>query len=399
MNQAPKASATARPAARVETAPGRGGIAVIALSGPGADAVLQRVFRPWRAHAGGDEGVLQLGHVVAGDEIIDEAVVGRRGGRIEINIHGGPQAARATLRTLAQAGADVRPAAPAEPDSFWVAHPRWNNPGLGREMLAAIAVARSGRVVAAVATQWSGGVSELARRALDAIEREAAGGGPAPLAVDLRRAADGLATMRKLLEPPEVVLAGPPNVGKSTLANALTGRQVSIVHDVPGTTRDWVRELALLDGVPVWLTDTAGIWADAVGIDAEAVRRARRRVDRADLVVLIETGEAFDAPAWLGAGDVLRVAGKYDLPAGRQAWPGPARPADVCVSARTGEGMDALCEAILSALGLAGLDTTAAMAFTDRQADLLGAAAEALDRDDRPAAAAALRDLLEGVRA
>ena len=97
---------------------------------------------------------------------------------------------------------------------------------------------------------------------------------PAELPAMLRRAAGRLALIRRLLEPAEVVLAGPPNVGKSTLANALIGRQVSLVHDQAGTTRDWVRHLAVLCGVPVHVTDTAGLWDAPAGVDAQAVGRA-----------------------------------------------------------------------------------------------------------------------------
>jgi tRNA modification GTPase len=114
-------------------------------------------------------------------------------------------------------------------------------------MLEALPQAASELVVAAVSQQWSAGVSQLASD-------------PDVSAELLRSAARRLPMMQKLLSPPEVVLVGPPNVGKSTLANAIVGREVSIVHTIAGTTRDWVREQALLGGVPIWLTDTAGLF-------------------------------------------------------------------------------------------------------------------------------------------
>jgi tRNA modification GTPase len=341
--------------ATLQTPPGRGGIAVIAMAGPDAADVLRQVFRPLRSSARPGAGRLILGHVLDADEPLDEAVLHLAGRRAEINIHGGPAVARRVLELLAGHGAAAGPAPAAAPDDLPLAHPRWNNPAVGRELLEALPQAGSELVLRALAHQWSAGLSELA-----ALVRD--GGEADPSA--LRQAADGLRTMRRLLEPAEVVLAGPPNAGKSTLANALTGRAVSIVHERPGTTRDWVREPALLDGVPIWLTDTAGIWSAPSGVDAEAVRRARARVDAADLVLLLEADRPLEAPAWLHPRRCLRVATQMDRHP-------PAEDADVAVSAVTGEGLAALHRAISAAFGLADLDPDQPRAFTDRQARVL----------------------------
>ncbi len=85
----------------------------------------------------------------------------------------------------------------------------------------------------------------------------------------------------------KVVLSGAPNAGKSTLMNALAGRDVAIVHDTPGTTRDVVSERVILAGVPCILSDTAGIRPDAGEIEAEGVRRAIRAASQADLVLSV----------------------------------------------------------------------------------------------------------------
>ncbi|MHC4986687.1 MAG: GTPase, partial [Planctomycetota bacterium] len=235
--------------------------------------------------------------------------------------------------------------------------------------------------VAAISQQWSAGLSELACD-------------PNATADAFRSAAGRFDVMRKLLSPPEVVLVGPPNVGKSTLANALVGRATSIVHETPGTTRDWVREQALLEGVPIWLTDTAGLFEfpdDPHGIDTEAVRRARSRAEQADLVLLLSAGdEPTDTPDWLHAKNILRVAAKCDLAT-------PTGEFDVAVSAETGEGLDKLSRAILVALDLADINPAAPAAFTQLQADLLVAAAGALDAGDTSEARQQLQALLHGV--
>jgi tRNA modification GTPase len=369
------------------TPPGRGGIAVIALAGPAAGEIVRGVFRPWKSHVEDRPGRLRLGHIVDGDRVLDEAVLCRRDGAYEINIHGGALVAHQTLELLRRSGAQiVTPPAPTAPAPgsastvFAPAHPRWNNPAVGREMLAALPDAHTELVLCALTTQWSGGISQLAREVLSGNPGNPKSETRNPKS--LSRAAEFLPVFRKLLRPPEVVVAGPPNAGKSTLVNALVGRGVSIVHDQPGTTRDYVRELAVLLGLPVRLTDTAGLWAQATGIDAEAVRRAREQAQAADLVLLCGEGGKVHAPDWLGGKPVLRLATKSD------AAP-PQEPYDLSICALAAESLDDLKRAILQSLGLSAIDPTAAMAFTERQANLLRQASE--EPDPTPA----LRELLE----
>lgn len=360
--------------ASLATAGGRGGIAMILLAGSEADRIVGEVFRPRSSARQDRAGALRLGHLVDRDEVIDEVLLCRREESFEISVHGGPAVVTRVLAVLAARGAKVVPAAEA-PEQFPLAHPRWRNPAVGREMLKALASARSTLVASAISRQWSAGISELAR------------GNPTP--DQLHSAAGGLAIAQRLLSPAEVVIAGGPNVGKSELTNALVGRPVSIVHDTPGTTRDWVRQIALIDGVPIWLTDTAGLWAGRGAVDAEAMRRARQCIASADLVLLLEAGRQPEVPGWLSARRLLTVASKCDI-----ATPQP-RPA-LATSARTGEGLAELRRAILAEINMNRLDPAAAMAFTSRQADLLHVAAEALEVSDSDAARAALARLLEG---
>ena len=368
--------------ATIQTPPGRGGIAVIVLSGAQAQTILDEVFSPLghREHPC-PIGRMQLGTIARGGRVIDQALVCRRTDAVEINIHGGPAVARAVMELLADRGATIETPDHAPP-ALPTAHPEWDNPAVGEEMLRVLPGAASHRVLAAVANQWSAGLSRLARQAL----RNDAD----PLPQRLRRAAAALDITRKLLSPPSVVLVGPPNAGKSTLTNALVARPVSIVHPHPGTTRDWVRELALLEDLPVSLTDTAGLWeAPQSDIDAEAMTRARQCAHRADLVLLVGDGAPPPLPPWLADTPTLRIANKTDLH-------GPAVDADVNVSAVTGEGLDDLGGKILAALADADLDVDAPMAFTQRQANCLNKAAAALDAQNRDTARATLVELLEG---
>ena len=354
---------------------------MLVLAGPKAAETLARAFRPRRGWSETAAGALRLGHLIDGERVLDEAIAAQGGDVAEISIHGGPAAAAAALHLLSRLGAEPLPAPPAAPECFGPAHPRWANPAVGEEMLASLHAAGSALAVKALSQQWSAGLSRLVREAL-------AGPLDPSVAAGLLAAAERLPQMQRLLHPAEVVLAGPPNVGKSTLANALVGREVSLVHDAAGTTRDWVREPAVLAGVPVWLTDTAGLWQPPEGIDAEAVRRARGRIAGADLALLLSAGSTPPLPAWI-TGPSLRVRSKCDL------YPA-CDPHDAAVSALTGQGLDDLARRVVAALGLDGFDPAAPAAFTKRQHDLLIQAAEAAEAGRSEAAGSFLTVLLAG---
>ncbi len=402
------------PVARLLTPPGRGGIAVIHLTGPGAIEALRPVFRPLSSHAAAGAHALQLGRIVGEDgAVLDEAVVCVTPEGIEINIHGGPQVVRSTLERLGQCGARVAVAS-AQHGGLPAAHPQLDNPAVGREMLEALCDAQSPLAVAALTGQWSAGLSRLARQALARLAAaEAPSGSRDDLADALRRAVRALPRMTRLLNPAEVVIVGPPNAGKSTLTNALVGRAVSIVHERAGTTRDWVRELALIGQVPVHLTDTAGLWQQAEGVDAEAVARARRCAEQADVILLTEgaDGDEFVFPPWLEGQCVIPVRTKADLLAGERSGPTKESPREASrgpcpktknasralgVSALTGEGLPELKREILRQLELDAFDPVAPMAFTARQVRLLEQAAQAIDEGRVERASQQLGELLAG---
>jgi tRNA modification GTPase len=130
-------------------------------------------------------------------------------------------------------------------------------------------------------------------------------------------------------------VTGRPNVGKSSLVNALAERDVAIVSAIPGTTRDALETRVVLGGVPVTLVDTAGLREAADEIEAEGVRRARARAAAADLVITVEEPPPPPNPLPQGEGEIgghVRVANKIDL--------GGSAPAGaIAVSALTGEGL------------------------------------------------------------
>ena len=149
----------------------------------------------------------------------------------------------------------------------------------------------------------------------------------------------GAAAGERLREGFTVVIAGPPNVGKSTLMNALARREVSIVSPIPGTTRDLVEASLDLRGFPVTLVDTAGLRESDDPIEREGVARARRRAERADLTLVAErldrttTRRRFDRP---GAGDHGGDQGRPRRLGGgggdRGSRPSPARESNNCLT-------------------------------------------------------------------
>jgi tRNA modification GTPase len=198
----------------------------------------------------------------------------------------------------------------------------------------------------------------------------------APLGADFAEAVGGLADevgrwrasapAERLRDGVRVVLAGPPNAGKSTLLNALTGREAAIVTPIAGTTRDLIEVPVAFVGIPFLLIDTAGLhrgtgdMVETIGID-----RAARAIEAADIVLWL--GDPDQAPA--GALRIGAQADRRDL--------SPAAGFDLIVSARTGVGMDALRDRLVAraATLLPGEDEAA---LSGRQRDGLDRLAEAL---------------------
>jgi tRNA modification GTPase len=138
-----------------------------------------------------------------------------------------------------------------------------------------------------------------------------------------------------------IVIAGPPNVGKSTLMNALAGRDVAITSPIAGTTRDLIEVFLDLRGYPVILVDTAGIRQSQDPIEQEGVARARRRAESADLALWLDDGDGNPAPSL--ESPTLAVRTKIDLDE-PHSW--SAGTEKLAISAKTGAGIDRLLDVI-----------------------------------------------------
>jgi tRNA modification GTPase len=214
----------------------------------------------------------------------------------------------------------------------------------------------------------------------------------------LRRSCAELAfELRSWLERPRVerlkdgvriVFAGPPNAGKSSLLNAIAGEERAIVTEVPGTTRDYIEVPLALGGVPLLLTDTAGLRQSAGGIEAIGVARATRLIEAAD--ILLWLGEPGEAPRHPRRID---VHSKADLPQRRKV-PERSLPA----SALTGSGIAELLRRIEKEARTM-LPAEDAIALNRRQAEHIGEGAAALDRAARRAEWIFLAEELRTARA
>ncbi len=362
--------------AAIATAAGQGGIAILRISGPNAEKILRGIFRPAKGEKETFPSHLMVyGHVVKGEEAIDEAMaVLMRAPRsytredvAEIHIHGGRLMAAQALELALASGARQ-----AEPGEFTRRAFLNGRVDLSQAEAVMSLISAGGRQAAKAAMrQLDGGPSQFIRKALDKLydlmaglevaidypeeveEEEATRGlreGITALAKELEEACDQR-SVKMLAQGMDVVLCGRPNVGKSSLLNALLGEDRAIVTDVPGTTRDTLTGEIELNGMPVHLTDTAGLRDTQDQVEKIGVSRAQKAMAQADLVLLVlDAGQPLsreDEELLLNPpkGDFAVVLNKSDLAPRVTAQDISSLCPSVTVlnlSARTGEGMETL---------------------------------------------------------
>jgi tRNA modification GTPase len=401
--------------AALATPPGAGALAVVRLSGPEAVTVAGRAFRGTRALEAltGFEGT--HGFVVDGEVSVDEAVAWvYRGPRsytgedvVEITCHGGSVPARRVLDVLWKAGAR-----PAEPGEF--SRRAFLNGRLDlaqAEAVADLIAARGRRAQEQALAQLRGGLSERVRGLAGEIRGELARieahldfGEDVPEAPEaasvaraLARAEDRLdrlaashAPSRRAREGMTVALCGRPNVGKSSLLNALLGSDRALVHETPGTTRDVVDGWVEWSGIPIRLVDTAGLREAADPVERAGVERSRSALGSADVILWVADGSA--APTaedreiahGLDFARVHLVLNKSDLGTWNGGWVNGYSPRGVHrASALDGTGIGSLVRALEGELTgdvVGALEGETVWVANERHAHLLRSGASALAR-------------------
>ena len=361
----------------LSSAPGRAGVAVVRVSGPSAFACLRGLTRGELPKP----RTAALRSLRAADgQAIDQAIVLSFEGpasfsgedMVEFHVHGG----RAIVTKVLSALANMAGCRPAEPGEFTRRAVENGKFDLTQaEALIDLIDAETETQRIQALRQYGGELSSLyenwrsrlikalawSEAEIDFSDEEL----PADLA--LRRDADILEITQEIQrhiddsrrgeiirEGVYLTVVGPPNAGKSSLINALAKRDVAIVAETPGTTRDIVEVKLDLDGVAVIVADTAGLRRAADGVESEGIRRALARAEASDLVLLLLDGSSVQplegVPSGLTERGALTVWNKSDLqwPIGRQG---------LRLSLKTGEGFDAVLDAI-SAIVAQHLDFT-----------------------------------------
>lgn len=298
------------------TPPGEGGVGIVRLSGPRAVGLLTAVFRGKLPPSRMRSHCLYHGHLVNGDQLpVDEVLaVIMRAPRsytgedvVEVHCHGGTQIMRGVLDVFLDAGARI-----AEPGEF--TRRAFLNGRLDlaqAEAVIEIIRSRSARASRIALEHLDGHLSRriytfsaqckdslaLLEAHIDFPDDEVGTLDLVALLEPLRQLSSGMRelvasfdTGRALREGASVLILGRPNVGKSSLMNALLGESRAIVTEVAGTTRDVLEERLVLAGFPVRLLDAAGVRDTDDPVEREGVRRAREKAAAADLVLMVVDG-------------------------------------------------------------------------------------------------------------
>ena len=399
--------------AAVATAPGRGAIGIIRISGPEALAIAARLFRGPQDPKEMAAGRMAHGYLEAEGIRLDEVLcLVMRAPKsytgedvVEFHCHGGPIPLRLVLSAVLREGA--RPAAPGEFTRRAFLAGRLDL--AQAEAVADLIASETELAARAALAQLEGGLShelgalrrklaeQMARleAAIDfADEEDVPADLPAELAGALRAAEDELGRLiekaeqgRRFREGARVVIAGRPNVGKSTLMNALLRADRVIVTDSPGTTRDVVEDMIVLGQIPIRLFDTAGLREGGSAAERIGVTRARDIIATADLVLFMLDGSVSlsseDRALISEVKSPCRlVVNKSDLPAvvtAKEIEELATRPA-LRVSALRGDGLSELEKAMADQL-LAGASSQETPLITNlRHAQALQSARASLQR-------------------
>ncbi|MGB7324130.1 MAG: GTPase [Rubripirellula sp.] len=369
---APPARSPQTTVAALITGVGRSAVAVVALQGPDAAAIIGRCFVPatrgdycpgqirygvWRGLPRGD-AVDQT----PGESVVVTPIVATN---FEIHCHGGRAATMRVLADLATAGAteisSSQYSQQASPSRV-IAE--------ATEVLARCVTARTAAIAMAamrgVLCDWASNAMERLNApstdSFDDVKQQAAA---------IHRFA---AVTTRLDQPFRVVLVGPPNVGKSSLLNAIVGYDRSITMDIAGTTRDVLHAETVIDGLPIRISDTAGIRVSNEPIEREGITRARAAAGQADLVIRVSepglpTSDEVTATALI---DVLNKADRLS-----EAERSVSK--KLCTIATTGEGVGELMRQISGSLAGVMPPVDQPVAINDRQAKCVAAIAEATD--------------------
>jgi tRNA modification GTPase len=397
--------------AAIATPPGDGGVGIVRVSGSRAREIVRAMFRPARETFTDFRPYrLHYGHVTDADgTVLDDALCAFMPGPnsytgedvVEINCHGGRAVLGAVLQETLDHGARLAERGEFTYRAFMNGRMDLSQAEAVAEMIHAPTKAAMHLAQVKLSGLLGHKITELRSRlealraqlavAVDFPEEELECLSPKQLIGTVEGVRGEIGSLLKAVDRTRawregalVVLAGRVNAGKSSLMNALLGRNRAIVTDQPGTTRDYLEETLNLDGLTVRLADTAGIRATEDVIEAAGLEMGRELMDRADLVLLLADGAApvdadtLDAARRIGPEKALAVLNKADLDAFDTQNGETLRAIGLetaSVSAKSGAGLDRLSARIRErVLGNAGQPDPDELAPNARQAAVLAEA-------------------------
>jgi tRNA modification GTPase len=407
------------PIIAVATAPGKAGVGVVRISGKDLSGFVKTLFQ--RQLTPRQATLLNLND--ASNQPIDKLLaiyfVGPASFTgedvLELQCHGGPQLLELVMKRCLELGKHEGLEI-AEPGEFTLRAYLNNKVDLAQaEAIADLIDAQSEAAVRGAARSLQGNFSEdinglieeitqlriLVESTLDFPEEEIE-------FLENAQARDRLAAVKKKLEALragakqgkilrdgiQLVLAGAPNVGKSSLLNRLAGEEVAIVTPIAGTTRDRVKESIQIEGVPMHIIDTAGLRKTADEVEAKGIERTWEAIRLADLVIFLGAPNAEPGHETLRTQilealppkcPILEVINKSDLIRGNSALGEGDATGPLFISAKTGAGIDVLKQKILHLVGWNGAQEGAIVARR-RHLDCIERAAEHIDKSEQFAA-------------
>ena len=410
------------PIIAVATAPGKAGVGIIRISGPHLGAIIQALFQKNLPPRQANLLTFRDGHGAPIDQVIVIHFVGPASFTgedvLELQCHGGPQLLELIMKCCLDLG-KADGLVIAEPGEFTLRAYLNNKIDLAQaEAISDLIDAQSEAAVRGAARSLQGAFSEdinnlieeitqlriLVESTLDFPEEEIEFLENAHARERLTTVSNKLSSLRAgakqgkiLRDGIQLVLAGAPNVGKSSLLNRLAGEEVAIVTPIAGTTRDRVKESIVLNGVPIHIIDTAGLRKTDDVVEAKGIERSWDAIRLADLVIFLKDakqdnsfGEADDGrlkseilKELSPKCPVLEVTNKSDLLLVNSNQ--DVQQNNILISAKTGAGIDELKQRILEIAGWEGAQEGAIIARR-RHLDCLDRTAEHIVKSEQFAA-------------
>ncbi len=380
--------------AAVTTGKGTGAISTIQLFGDYTEVIIKKIFKPAKTKPTPFKtGKILLGTISNGSETIDQVTIGCEGtGNFAIHCHGNPLIVADIMQLLQKHGAELLTAEELLSKILSAEKPA-NTIALEAKLTQSQAKTLEGTKI--ITNQIDGGLTKKAEKWLKnttSLEK---------IKADAEQILKDTETAKLLIFGCTIVLSGPPNTGKSTLLNLLTGRKKAIIADLEGTTRDWVSGRCRIGPLFAELIDTAGLMEAADGeIEKAAQQKAVELLKRADLVLLVldnsgsakQLDEKFIAKTT--GKKVLTVVNKCDLePKIEDSKTFENLQNIIKTSAKFNKGITNLTKAILQMCDVTDFDFKTAVCFTNRQEKLLKKLREAKSKDE---AVEIITELLNG---